>query len=90
VSTEVTQDDDPVSETSSPIAAIDHLISVARDTLRELVEQAAAYSGGAGNETVLLWIADQEKRLDILIRRRSELLRKQATGGNDEKRTTPR
>jgi hypothetical protein len=55
------------------IEEIDVRISTVRDNLRQLVEQAAAYSGTADDELVSQRIAEQEAQLDILTKRRAEL-----------------
>jgi hypothetical protein len=55
------------------IEEIDVRISTLRDNLRQLVEQAAAYSGTADDELVSQRIAEQEAQLDILTKRRAEL-----------------
>ena len=55
------------------IEKIDVRISTVRDNLRQLVEQAAAYSGTADDELVSQRIAEQEAQLDILTKRRAEL-----------------
>ena len=55
------------------IEEIDVRISTARENLRQLVEQAAAYSGTADDELVSQRIAEQEAQLDILTKRRAEL-----------------
>ena len=55
------------------IEEIDSRISAVRDNLRQLVEQAAAYSGTADDELVSQRIAEQEAQLDILTKRRAEL-----------------
>jgi hypothetical protein len=51
------------------IADIDDQIAIVRENLRELIEQAAAYSGAADDELVAQRIADQEARLELLTRR---------------------
>jgi hypothetical protein len=58
------------------IADIDNQIAVARENLRELIEQAAAYSGAADDDLVAQRIADQEARLERLTKRRDELSKK--------------
>ena len=63
--------DDPTS-----IAELDDRIAIARENLRELVEQAAAYSGAANEDLMSQRIADQEALLDRLVKRREELLAK--------------
>jgi hypothetical protein len=55
------------------IEEIDVRISTVRENLRQLVEQAAAYSGTADDELVAQRIAEQEAQLDILTKRRAEL-----------------
>jgi hypothetical protein len=55
------------------IAEIDERIAVARENLRELVEQAAAYSGAADEDRMSQRIADQEALLDRLVNLRDQL-----------------
>jgi hypothetical protein len=55
-------------------ADIDDQIAVARENLRELIEQAAAYSGAADDDLVAHRIANQEARLELLTKRREEVL----------------
>jgi hypothetical protein len=55
------------------MAEIDARIADARENLRELIEQAAAYSGAADEDLMSQRIADQEAQLDRLIRWRDEL-----------------
>ena len=63
-----------MSENSLNIAEIDHRIAVLRENLRELVEQAAAYSGAADEELSSQRIAEQEAQLELLMKQRDELL----------------
>ena len=56
------------------IAELDARISALRENLRDLLEQAAAYSGAADEELVSQRIAEQEAQLDSLTNRRSLLL----------------
>jgi len=56
------------------IEEIDARISAVRENLRELVEQAATYSGAADEELSSQRIAEQEAQLDILTKRRAVLL----------------
>jgi hypothetical protein len=58
------------------IAEIDERIAAARENLRELIEQAAAYSGAADEDLMSQRIADQEALLDRLLKRRDELTAK--------------
>ena len=55
-------------------ADIDDQIAVARENLRELIEQAAAHSGAADDDLVARRIADQEERLELLTKWREEVL----------------
>jgi hypothetical protein len=56
------------------IEEIDARISTVRENLRQLVEQAAAYSGNADDELVSRRIAEQEAQLEVLTQRRAELM----------------
>jgi hypothetical protein len=60
------------------LAEIDERIAVVRENLRELVEQAAAYSGAADEELMSQRIAEQEARLELLTKQRDELLRQKS------------
>jgi hypothetical protein len=55
------------------IAELDERIAVLRENLRQLVEQAAGYSGAADEELVSQRIAEQEAQLDLLTKQRDEL-----------------
>jgi len=56
------------------IEEVDARISAVRENLRELVEQAATYSGAADEELSSQRIAEQEAQLDMLNKRRAVLL----------------
>jgi hypothetical protein len=56
------------------IEELDASISAVRENLRELVEQAATYSGAADEELASQRIAEQEALLDSLTKRRALLL----------------
>lgn len=56
------------------LAEIDERLAVVRDNLRDLVEQAAAYSGGADEDRSDERIAEQQAELDDLTRQRDALL----------------
>ncbi len=62
--------------TSKSLAEIERLIQIVEDNLRELQEQAAAYSGAADEERNAERIADQEAKLDALLKEREALLAK--------------
>lgn len=59
---------------SLSLAEIDERLSVVRDNLRDLVEQAAAYSGAGDEERTNARIAEQEEQLAQLTRQREALL----------------
>ncbi len=54
---------------------IDQRIAIIRDNLRQLVEQAAGYSGAADEDRTADRIAEQEAQLEALLRERETLLR---------------
>jgi hypothetical protein len=54
---------------------IDSRIAAVRENIRELVEQAAAYSGAADEDLTSRRLAEQEAELERLTRRRDELSR---------------
>ena len=58
------------------LADIDKRIQIVEDNLRELIEQAAAYSGAADEERNADRIADQEAKLAELEKQRDALLGK--------------
>jgi hypothetical protein len=60
-------DEVTLSELETRIAAI-------RENIRELIEQAAALSGAADEDRTANRIADQEAKLEALIRERDALL----------------
>lgn len=53
---------------------IEKRIQIIEDNLRQLQEQAAAYSGAADEERNADRIADQQAKLDALLREREALL----------------
>lgn len=55
------------------IADIERRIAILRDNLRELIEQAAAYSGAADESLASDRIADQQAKLDALLAERDKL-----------------
>jgi len=63
------------------LAELDQRLSVVRDNLRELVEQAAAYSGAADEELMTSRIAEQEEQLERLTRQREALLQRPDSRG---------
>ena len=57
------------------LAEIEKRIQVIEDNLRQLVEQAAAYSGAADEERNADRIAGQQAKLDALLAEREALLK---------------
>ncbi len=57
------------------LAEIDRRIQIVEDNLRQLMEQAAAYSGAADEERNADRIADQQAKLDALLKEREALLK---------------
>jgi hypothetical protein len=55
---------------------IEDRIAITRDNIRQLIEQAAAYSGAGDEERNADRIAEQQAELDRLILQRDELRRK--------------
>ena len=51
-------------------------IQIVEDNLRQLMEQAAVYSGAADEERNADRIAEQQAKLDALLKERDELLGK--------------
>ena len=62
-----------MSESQPSIAEIDARIADVKENLRDLVEQAAAYSGAAGEELISQRIADQEALLARLTEQRDKV-----------------
>lgn len=56
------------------LAEIERRIQIVEDNLRQLTEQAAAYSGAADEERNADRIADQQAKLDALLKEREALL----------------
>jgi len=59
----------------APLAEVERRIQIVEDNLRELVEQAAAYSGAADEERSADRIAEQQAKLDALLKEREAVLR---------------
>jgi hypothetical protein len=64
-----------MSADPATLAELDNRIAVLRANLRELVEQAAAYSGAADEGRTADRIADQQAKLDALIAERDKLVK---------------
>ena len=61
---------------SAALAEIEGRIQIVEDNLRQLQEQAAAYSGAADEEHNADRIADQEAKLAMLLKEREALIRR--------------
>ena len=59
------------------LAEVDERLAAVRDNLRDLVEQAAAYSGAGDEERMNDRIAEQQAELDELNRQRDAILQGQ-------------
>ena len=63
--------------TTNSLSSIDNRIALIRDNIRQLVEQAAAYSGAQDEARTADRIDQQNKELEDLIKARDEFLRNQ-------------
>lgn len=63
-----------MSDIQLTLAEVDERIAAVRENLRELIEQAAAFSGAADEELTSQRIADQEEELERLTKMRDQLL----------------
>jgi len=63
-----------MTATLKNITELDERIAALRENIRNLVEQAAAYSGAADDELASERIAEQEGELKRLLKQRDELL----------------
>ena len=52
---------------------IDKRIAIIRDNIRQLIEEAAAFTGAADENRIADRIADQEARLAALLKEREDL-----------------
>jgi uncharacterized small protein (DUF1192 family) len=61
---------------SFSLAELEQRIAIARDNIRQLIEQAAAQSGAEDEDRNADRIAQQQEELDRLIKQRDRLLKK--------------
>jgi uncharacterized small protein (DUF1192 family) len=61
---------------SLSLAELDERIAIARDNIRQLIEQAAAVSGAEDEDRNADRIAQQNEELDRLVKQRDALLKK--------------
>jgi len=64
------------NNSSLSLAELERHIAIARDNIRQLVEQAAAYSGAGDEARNADRIAQQTEELERLIKQRDALLKK--------------
>lgn len=65
--------------TNSPSLSLDQVedrIAITRDNIRQLIEQAAAFSGAGDEERNADRLAQQEEELEALIKQRDEMLKR--------------
>jgi hypothetical protein len=62
-----------VAAAASTTTELDDRIAIVRTNLRELVEQATSYSGASDEERMSERIAEQEAKLELLIKQREAL-----------------
>jgi hypothetical protein len=58
---------------SADLVELDRRIAVIRDNIRELLEQAAAFSGAADESLTASRLAQQEAQLEALLKEREAL-----------------
>ncbi len=58
------------------LAELERRIAIARDNIRQLIEQAAAFSGAEDEDRAADRIAQQQEDLDMLVKQRDALLKK--------------
>ncbi len=61
---------------SLSLAELERRIAIARDNIRQLIEQATAQSGAEDEDRNADRIAQQQEELDRLIKQRDQLLKK--------------
>jgi Acetyltransferase (GNAT) family len=64
---------DVMADSSAALQQLDDRIAVVRDNIRELIEQAAAYSGASDDQLISQRIAEQEALLAELTKKRDAL-----------------
>jgi hypothetical protein len=62
-----------MADNAATLIEIDKRIAIIRDNIRELVEQAAAYSGAGDESRNADRIAEQQSQLDELLKQRETL-----------------
>jgi hypothetical protein len=65
--------------TNGPSLSLDQIedrIAITRDNIRQLIEQAAAFSGAGDEQRNADRLAQQEEELEALIKQRDEMLKR--------------
>jgi uncharacterized small protein (DUF1192 family) len=65
------------NDASLSLAELDRRIAIVRDNIRQLIEQAAAFSGAEDEDRNAARIAQQNEELERLVKERDALLQKQ-------------
>ena len=65
-----------MTRSSLSLAELEQRIAIARDNIRQLIEQAAAQSGAEDEDRNADRIAQQQEDLDRLVQQRDQLLKK--------------
>jgi uncharacterized small protein (DUF1192 family) len=64
------------NDSSISLAELEQRIAIVRDNIRQLIEQAAAFSGAEDEERNADRIAQQNEELERLVKQRDALLKK--------------
>ena len=64
------------NDSTLSLPEIEDRIAIARDNIRQLTEQAAAFSGAADEERNADRLAQQNEELERLVKQRDEMLKK--------------
>ena len=64
------------NESTLSLPEIEDRIAILRDNIRQLTEQAAAFSGAADEERSADRLAQQSEELERLVKQRDEMLKK--------------
>jgi len=76
------------SDYTLSLAEIEERIAIVRDNIRQLTEQATAFSGAADEQRIADRIADQEDELQRLLTQRDEMTKQPAQPPSATRRQT--
>ena len=65
-----------MTDGSPSLAELDRRIAIVRDNIRQLIEQAAAFSGAEDEDRAADRLAQQQEELDRLIKQREAFAKK--------------